>query len=639
MHRDVARELPRRRRRLRLRPAAVLAVGHVGVEPVLVQMEFRDLVALEAQDHDVLVVVHRPVGRVHERLPLLHEVVAVGQHRSERHEDRAQRRRREGDLRLLHLLRRGRSLLLLAVRADRLGGKALQASGLRDEVALLAGHPARYRSHLRAQPRLAHDALESLRLVARLLRRCSLRRARSSKSPSRQDASYTPPNGARHAAASAAEWWSRFRATMTTPTTPEVALGAWIERTTGGRVVRIEKLARWREAWDVDVEVDGALLPLHARGERELNFAIPYRIADEAPTHDLLEHAGLPVPHAYGLCGTPNALVMDRLPGLVDLSFADGDDQRAALLEEYLELQAQIYRIDLADAAAAGFDIPTDARGVALGSFEKFEQVYDASCRRSTRSSSSSGGGCTATIPAIGPDPRFLTYDAFQFMFEDGRITGLLDFELAPRRRSAHGPRVHSGSATRSRTSATSPHSPNGTPRSRAKRRPRRHRLPRRDVQRPHGALRGPPLAAPVDTTDLMSHMAWYVNSARWAFEVIADILGIVLAPVDVPVAPARRGTGPRRPTSWTARGVASGGRRGLPGATLSRLARHLLRVEEIGRDSEPPTSTTSPGVLGTAPRPAGAERCGRLHRRRGAGTRRGARAAARPPHATRRIS
>ena len=46
----------------------------------------------------------------------------------------------------------------------------------------------------------------------------------------------------------------------------EARLAAWVERAVRGRVVDVARRARWRPAWDVDVEVDGRVLPLHARG-------------------------------------------------------------------------------------------------------------------------------------------------------------------------------------------------------------------------------------------------------------------------------------------------------------------------------------------------------------------------------------
>jgi hypothetical protein len=88
-------------------------------------------------------------------------------------------------------------------------------------------------------------------------------------------------------------------------------LAGWVERTVHGTVTRVDRMPRWRPAWDIDVEVEGRSLPLHARGEREPRIVMPYRIADEVAVHELLESHGLPVPHAFGLCDDPYALVMD----------------------------------------------------------------------------------------------------------------------------------------------------------------------------------------------------------------------------------------------------------------------------------------------------------------------------------------
>jgi len=163
-------------------------------------------------------------------------------------------------------------------------------------------------------------------------------------------------------------------------------LAGWVERTVGGTVTRVQRMPRWRPAWDVDVEVGGRSLPLHARGEREPRIVMPYRIADEVAVHDLLEAHGLPVPHAYGLCDAPYALVMDRLPGLVDLSFAADDDEREHLVDDYLDLLARIYAIPLDDAVAAGFAMPADAAATGLSFLRRMEERYDRSMERYGRS-------------------------------------------------------------------------------------------------------------------------------------------------------------------------------------------------------------------------------------------------------------
>jgi aminoglycoside phosphotransferase (APT) family kinase protein len=348
-------------------------------------------------------------------------------------------------------------------------------------------------------------------------------------------------------------------------------------------VVRIDRLARWRPAWDVDVELNGTILPLHARGERELNFAIPYRIADEVPCHNLLEGAGLPVPHAYGICDYPYALVMDRLPGLVDLSFADSDEQRAALIDEYLEILARIYDIDIADVTAAGFAWPTDARQIALGSFMNFEAIYDQLMPRPEPVAEFLRRWLHRNYPRDRAVARFVTYDAFQFMFDHGRITGLLDFELA------HvGDPMMDVAALRVRDTIKNL----GDLAAIAERYAEvtGYALDHEVIDY-HTVLyntltvlsAAPPLAAPERTTDVISHMAWTVNSARWAFQVMAEMLGFELAPVEalssVPT--------PHAPTyahlTRSLRAMALDDPGSYELSSLGRVARYLVRIDESG--------------------------------------------------------
>ena len=161
---------------------------------------------------------------------------------------------------------------------------------------------------------------------------------------------------------------------------------------------------------------------------------MPFRIRDEVAVHDLLETYGLPVPHAYGLCDDPDALVMDRLSGLVDLAGVADEAERDALLEEYLELLARIYAIPLDAVAAAGFTIPNDSASTGLAFLRLMQEGHDRAL----------AGQAWDPIEVFLrrwlaehvpddrlADARFITYDAFQFMFDDGRITGLLDFEHA----------------------------------------------------------------------------------------------------------------------------------------------------------------------------------------------------------------
>jgi hypothetical protein len=319
-----------------------------------------------------------------------------------------------------------------------------------------------------------------------------------------------------------------------------------------------------------------------------LNFAIPDRIADEWPTHDLLEAHGVPVPHVFGICEEPRALVMDRLAGSVDLTFADSDEERLQLIDEYLEWNTKIYGIDLAEAAAAGFDVPTDAHGVALNNFLRYEQIHDRLMSSPDPMSEYLRRWLHRNYPRHRTQARFITYDAFQFMFDKGRITGLLDFELAHvgdplkdlgalRVRDTIknlGDLAQLGDRYAEVTGEALDH----------------------DVIDYHTVLyntltvfsAAPPIAAPERTTDLISHMAWYVNSARWALEVIADMMGLELEVLDeIEPSPSPHYAAATHLVEGLSDRNSLHGGGDYERASLYRVARHVRRVDEIGGEVE----------------------------------------------------
>ena len=389
-------------------------------------------------------------------------------------------------------------------------------------------------------------------------------------------------------------------------------LAGWVECTVGGTVTRVERVPRWRPAWDVDVEVDGRSLPLHARGEREPKIVMPYRIADEVPVHDLLEAHELPVPHAYGLCDAPYALVMDRLPGLVDLSFATDDDEREHLVDDYLELLARIYAIPLEAAEAAGFAIPADSATTGLSFLRRMEERYDRSMDGLPRDPIAVflRRWLAENVPRHRrAEARFITYDSFQFMFADGRITGLLDFEhahvgdpmmdLAALRIRDTLKNLGDLAETGARYEAVDG----------CRHRPRRRRLPHRPVQRALGHLGGP-AAGRSAARDRLAVVPRVVRERR--------PLGVRGHRGDGRV-PARTGRDPGRAADPPRAGLpAPGGeppRRGSSGflddyerVGLGRVANHVRRVDEIGAALDTADLHDLAAVLGHRPDPAEAD-------------------------------
>jgi hypothetical protein len=211
---------------------------------------------------------------------------------------------------------------------------------------------------------------------------------------------------------------------------------AWIEANLG-KVVAIERQARWRPAWFVEVEREGGRLPLYVRGSREGARNV-YPLDQEAGVLRVLEAHGIPVPHVYGMIDQPWAIVMDKLPGRANLANVEDDGERRAILAEYMDIMARIHAIDPKEFLVTGLTMPADAAEHALSWFNGVEDRYRSCKKRPEPLLEFTVKWVRRNVPAHGVDSRFILGDPGQFMFEDGRITGLLDFEFSHIGDTAH---------------------------------------------------------------------------------------------------------------------------------------------------------------------------------------------------------
>ena len=367
----------------------------------------------------------------------------------------------------------------------------------------------------------------------------------------------------------------------------------FVERCTRGRVVHLERIPRWRTGWFVDVEVDGVVHQLYARGARGPDFPSPYDLVHEAEVHALLEDHGFPVPHVHGLCEVEGqaVLVMDRVPGVQGLAHEPDVGTRQRLMTECVEHMARMHAISVDELARRGFVVPAhDEQVVWSGAIAHLEAHHRAL-----------GGPPDPALEFLlswlhrhtprGRRPAFVTWDAAQFLHHDGRLTALIDFELA-----------HVGDPYMDLAPLRS-----------------------RDTIEPFGDLAGafalyaaltghpidwqlvryyevaqlaatmllqrPVLLAPDAASDYVTHLVWYVESGRIACDILAEWYGVELEQVGlVEAAPGAHAAAHAHLVASldaATRSVTGSG----PDAAYARwrrrcdyrLARHLRRVDEIG--------------------------------------------------------
>jgi hypothetical protein len=218
----------------------------------------------------------------------------------------------------------------------------------------------------------------------------------------------------------------------------EQRLATWIEQNLSCEVLSVERQQRWRPCWYVDVRTrDGARKPLYVRGERLIyapetrregwreNFIAEYEV------NQRLEAENIPVPHVYGLCPDPLSIVTDRAPGRSDLSTTDSDNERAAVLGQYMEALAAIHAIDPAKFDGVGIPRPKARGDTALPLFDMFEKRYRAAKCRPEPDIEFMIGWVRRNQPQGRDKVSFNVCDTAQFMFDEGQLTALLDLELA----------------------------------------------------------------------------------------------------------------------------------------------------------------------------------------------------------------
>jgi aminoglycoside phosphotransferase (APT) family kinase protein len=208
---------------------------------------------------------------------------------------------------------------------------------------------------------------------------------------------------------------------------------AWLEETLDGQVEHAVRQPRWRPAWFCDLrQADGTVLPLYWRGDRGLvPGASP--LQREADVIVTLEHEGIPVPHVHGYCPDPAGIAMARVPGDPDFHRADPAEQER-VAEDFLAALARWHAIDPGRFEALGLTRPTTPEEHALGSLRPWERLYRSTARDDHpaplveftigwlhRSVPSTAGPTVLVHGDNGPG---------QFLFADGRVTAVLDWEF-----------------------------------------------------------------------------------------------------------------------------------------------------------------------------------------------------------------
>ncbi len=203
-----------------------------------------------------------------------------------------------------------------------------------------------------------------------------------------------------------------------------------VERLVGGTIRSAERQARWRPVFWVEVErPDGERRSVCFRGART-EQGDEHTARHEYDCFRVLEAHGVRVPHVYGYCERPAGFVMDAVPGRPDLATAESPEEAEAVRDEFIEILAAIHALPLDDFEAFGLERKETPLALALGDTTDGIARYRRFRSKPDPVVDFLIDWCERKAPPDRSENVFLTGDSGQFIFEQGRVTAMLDMEL-----------------------------------------------------------------------------------------------------------------------------------------------------------------------------------------------------------------
>jgi len=206
----------------------------------------------------------------------------------------------------------------------------------------------------------------------------------------------------------------------------------WLCNHFGTEPQNFRRQLRWRISWEADVEIDGRLQGVLVRGARGKATRYPITLHQEGQIHHVMERHGVLAPKVYGMIEDPVAIVMERLPGTINTELIEDSADRAKVRREFIEALAKLHAIPVGEFGAIGLTVPKSARDLALNLYKPcIDIVRAAFVDRPFPLTEFYALWLERNAPEDRDRPGFVTADAGQFLYDDDRFTGLIDFEVS----------------------------------------------------------------------------------------------------------------------------------------------------------------------------------------------------------------
>ncbi|TDC91576.1 phosphotransferase family protein [Actinomadura sp. 7K507] len=207
----------------------------------------------------------------------------------------------------------------------------------------------------------------------------------------------------------------------------------WMAGAVQGKIVSFDRRPGGgrREAWFVDAEkADGTRLELFLRYDRGKGDD-SFTLHDEARFFLALQDTPVPVPRIHAVHPTEQAILAERAPGQTWFSQLRDEEQRLRIAREFMEILAALHAVDPRRILSTAPD--TDLRDLVHAEIDRWEALYRASRAPADPLVELGLAWVRQNVPNASGPVVIVQGDTGpgNFLYQDGRVTAVLDWELA----------------------------------------------------------------------------------------------------------------------------------------------------------------------------------------------------------------
>jgi aminoglycoside phosphotransferase (APT) family kinase protein len=213
---------------------------------------------------------------------------------------------------------------------------------------------------------------------------------------------------------------------------------AWAEKALGAKVIEHTRQARdngGRPAWFIATGNGSAPTRYYIRGNRGPSFEYNsmYSLDREARLLKVLRKHGVPVPAVLVESANPHAIIMEFVDGLDDFTVLTDQRERDEYGRQFGEIMAKWHSIPVSEFEKIGFRVPQTGEEYLVQDLEVWEKGCFPHLKEPVPLVTFACQWMRRNPPAAPKRPVLVQGDTGpgQFIFKDGRIKAVVDWELA----------------------------------------------------------------------------------------------------------------------------------------------------------------------------------------------------------------